>query len=69
MSEVSYQPFTTLASTLPQDWLQLQAKSQEASVRREVNQNTVEVNRQMADERRLAELQEKVSCSRFGCVK
>lgn len=43
-----------------QDWLQMQAKAEEDAVRREVNENTVRTNKQLAEERRLAELQEKV---------
>jgi hypothetical protein len=43
-----------------QDWLQMQAKSEEAAVRREVNKGTADLNKQLSDERRLAELQKKV---------
>ncbi len=38
----------------------MQAKAEEDAVRREVNVNTVRTNKQLADERKLAELQEKV---------
>ena len=43
-----------------QDMLQLQNKAEELTIRRELNKTTVEVNKRLAEERRLRELEEKV---------
>uniref|UniRef100_A0A7S0S1F6 Uncharacterized protein n=1 Tax=Chlamydomonas leiostraca TaxID=1034604 RepID=A0A7S0S1F6_9CHLO len=44
-----------------QDMLQLQAKRDEQTIRRELNQTTAEVNKRLAEERRLKELQDKAA--------
>ena len=49
-----------LASVL-QDWLQMQAKADEAAMRREYNQTTRDMNKHLEDERKLKELQDRVS--------
>ncbi|KAF5829712.1 RIB43A-domain-containing protein [Dunaliella salina] len=44
-----------------QDWLQMQAQSEEAAVRREINVGTADINKHMAEQRRLNELQERAA--------
>lgn len=56
-------PFAFSCNVHTQDWLQLQAKSEEQAIRREMNKGTADINRELAEERRLKELQHRVGGS------